>query len=1161
MSSSKRYNYNIVLSTTGSLISNSNSNTVGAIITTGGNVGIGTISPLSLLHLSAGNTHNNILFESGTTSDGLNPGYSAINFNGYYNVNEQRINLNKNRWRINVDQRNTSDTMYIDTYNGTTLTSLMTLQTSGNVGIGTISPETLLHVNGAITLEGASVPGIAGVVDSGNLSNTYITFKPNGSDNDWAYLRQIGASNSYLMALDIHDDGDNPGFCIRSVTSTQQPDVINEIFRVQGNGNVGIGITSPTVPLEVNNVIQARGGGAGGRPYFAVDDATSAGWSFGMETDNSFRIKGGEGGGNNFRGGATDRLTITPSGNVGIGTSSPAFTLDVNGTAKITTSITTGALFSTNITSTNVVSTNVSSATLNLSTGLTSASAQVTNANITNATISSARINGPSGVGTNGSLLITGGDSYGHSLYVASLASQKRIGFNNTGSVGNIFSYDYGSLTPLNLALQGFGGNVGIGTSSPAFTLDVSGTLEGSNSNGVFLFASSGNVGIGTTNPETLLHVNGTITLEGANVSAASVLDITGTVVDSGSLSNTYITFKPNGSANDFAYLRQLGGNNNYLMALDIHDDGDEQGFCIRTVTSTQQPDVINERFRVQGNGNVGIGTSSPAFTLDVNGTLEGSNSNGVFLFASSGNVGIGTTTPSQVFSNSTMANVRLALLNGSNITGGTSRILIGGDNYHYSMIEGAHTTNGYTYLAFGTSSSAGAPTEKMRIDREGNVGIGTTSPSAKLHVITSDATNAGSVSFWDSTYAVFGKSSNTGGAVGIGFNAASGGSLSSLSPSVGWQVMRYRALDHRFIVAGDPTTPPSLTIASSGNVGIGTTAPGFKLDVNGTARITTSITTGALRANGSSSYTLSYGFLNSGGGTGFAVSQTSSYSVYAEDRIAATEFNAYSDIRIKKNIIDVNDETALITLRQIEPKKYNYIDTFTKTSTPVWGFIAQQVESVLDYSVNKITDYVPNIYSKADVVQNTGGSILTLQTGNTNVLDSTKSSDGKIKIKIYTINEELPVIETNVKTIINYTQLQIEENINEFVSEVFVYGQIVNDFNALNKDAIFTVSVAALQEVDRQLQTAKNDISDLQTRLERSRCDLIYKGTVTLVNGTAIVIIDNDPVTSLYTNPQYFLQNHSSFARVKGNISNNILTIQCEDNTSNDTIYWTVIA
>ena len=45
-------------------------------------------------------------------------------------------------------------------------------------------------------------------------------------------------------------------------------------------------------------------------------------------------------------------------------------------------------------------------------------------------------------------------------------------------------------------------------------------------------------------------------------------------------------------------------------MALDIHDDGDEPGFCIRSIASAASPDTVNERFRVQANGNVGIVTS-----------------------------------------------------------------------------------------------------------------------------------------------------------------------------------------------------------------------------------------------------------------------------------------------------------------------------------------------------------------------------------------------------------------------------------------------------------------------------------------------------------------------------------------------------------------------
>jgi hypothetical protein len=113
-----------------------------------------------------------------------------------------------------------------------------------------------------------------------------------------------------------------------------------------------------------------------------------------------------------------------------------------------------------------------------------------------------------------------------------------------------------------------------------------------------------------------------------------------------------------------------------------------------------------------------------------------------------------------------------------------------------------------------------------------GNVGISNTIPSSKLHVVMGDATSAGSASLWDSTYSVFGQSSNTGGGVGIGYHSASGGCLVSLSPTIAWRPMNYRGLNHQFIISGTLGTPPSMIIASTGNVGIGTTSPGGTLDV-----------------------------------------------------------------------------------------------------------------------------------------------------------------------------------------------------------------------------------------------------------------------------------------------------------------------------------------
>ena len=90
---------------------------------------------------------------------------------------------------------------------------------------------------------------------------------------------------------------------------------------------------------------------------------------------------------------------------------------------------------------------------------------------------------------------------------------------------------------------------------------------------------------------------------------------------------------------------------------------------------------------------------------------------------------------------------------------------------------------------------------------------------------------------------------------------------------------------------------------------------------------------------------------------------------------------------------------------------------------------------------------------------------------------------------------------------------------------------------------------------------------------IEGPRCDLIYRGNVTLINGQAFVDLNKNCVSdiecamsdgtfeSLCDNPQYLLQNHTSFSRVKGNINGCILTIECEDSNSTDTIYWTVIA
>jgi hypothetical protein len=50
--------------------------------------------------------------------------------------------------------------------------------------------------------------------------------------------------------------------------------------------------------------------------------------------------------------------------------------------------------------------------------------------------------------------------------------------------------------------------------------------------------------------------------------------------------------------------------------------------------------------------------------------------------------------------------------------------------------------------------------------------------------------------------------------------------------------------------------------------------------------------------------------------------------------------------------------------------------------------------------------------------------------------------------------------------------------------NQIFVYGQQVDDFTFLKKDAIWTVATAALQEVDRQLQNEKIRNDTLETQV-----------------------------------------------------------------------------
>jgi hypothetical protein len=96
----------------------------------------------------------------------------------------------------------------------------------------------------------------------------------------------------------------------------------------------------------------------------------------------------------------------------------------------------------------------------------------------------------------------------------------------------------------------------------------------------------------------------------------------------------------------------------------------------------------------------------------------------------------------------------------------------------------------------------------------------------------------------------------------------------------------------------------------------------------------------------------------------------------------------------------------------------------------------------------------------------------------------------------------------------------------------------------------------------------SKRETHDLvHSFIEGPQADLIYRGRVTLSDGSATVNIDtasgmtDGTFVLLCRDIQCFTSNETGWTAMKGSISGNILTITAQDNTCTDTISWLVVA
>lgn len=439
-------------------------------------------------------------------------------------------------------------------------------------------------------------------------------------------------------------------------------------------------------------------------------------------------------------------------------------------------------------------------------------------------------------------------------------------------------------------------------------------------------------------------------------------------------------------------------------------------------------------------------------------------------IYRQTGNVGIGTSTPTEKLH--VNGNIGVDWANGRRI------IMDFDDSYRQGLVLDAATRTMTLFsttndsggaIAFKTRGGSGSSdtdygTERMRISNNGNVGIGTTNPEGAVHIaVNSDNGNA------------------TTNALIIGGPTSCGGNTN----------VRIGAHNDYAWIQSHCANPLSMNPLGN-NVGIGISNPKAKLHVNGTGGYAIAPTSGYYRAW----FHPSHGILNDQNqGWGADISIYANRDIMSGDHFVAHNGTLVpSDQRIKKDIVDVDDASALESLRLLKPKKYTYKDTITRGEDPVWGFIAQDVRETLPYATRLKKEFLPNIYEVSNV---SDSNVITFSSFNTSNLETTTS---KLRLKCIDGNDK----EVSILEVIDETKIRVNEDLSECIgavdedgnvvsgNQIFVYGEEVDDFVFLKKEVFIPICVSSIQELDRRLEADKARIVEIETQQQADKARIV---------------------------------------------------------------------
>ena len=417
------------------------------------------------------------------------------------------------------------------------------IDSSGNVGIGTASPSKALDVRGGdVTIYG----GVDGYNATGERVRLYI-----GNNNS-----HIGAE--YDKGFFISAGNSAPEFHIR-----------------QSTGYVGIGTDAPAYPLEIANNSTLS---------FAYQRTGVSAKKWGFDSDNAAT----------YWVNITDNvrpLTLLNGGNIGIGTLSPGAKLEISGKDDAGAGDLLRLQFDNSPADTGITFTDIGDTVKNrisMDSGNTndlqiSAGTQMS-FHTSSTSVANPRMTidstGNVGIGTTGptqSLEVVDSDNY--------------KGIHIRGSVAPCLTFaPSASTTPTwRVGISGYDG--------AAFAI-----ATGASTGDVLHIKNNGNVGIGTTSPAYPLHVNGTLHV---GISGTVANNVTGTL-NIGNTGTYYMT-----------QIKAINvtGNPSILNT--------RMGFFTLSGTGETVSDSTEKMSILAGSGNVGIGTINPGSKLTVNGSFS----------------------------------------------------------------------------------------------------------------------------------------------------------------------------------------------------------------------------------------------------------------------------------------------------------------------------------------------------------------------------------------------------------------------------------------------------------------------------------------------------------------------------------------------------------